>query len=133
MRRADDIRAAGVREVVFFHSSNEDILRYDGEVPFDLVADPDKTYYKEFGVESSWRSFSLRGLWAGLRGMVRGKAGGKATGGRLGLPADFLIAPSGQILAAKYGKHAYDQWSAEELLALAARASTPEAGSAPAA
>ena len=95
MRRADDIKAAGVREVVFFHSPGEDILRYDGEVPFDLVADPDKTHYKAFGVESSWRSFSLKGLWAGLRGAIRSKAGRKAPGGKLGLPADFLIAPSG--------------------------------------
>src|SRR5260370_10442324 len=32
------------------------------------------------------------------------------------LPADFLIAPSGRINAVKYGKHAYDQWSVDELL-----------------
>ncbi|HKV29493.1 MAG TPA: hypothetical protein VJT14_00585 [Candidatus Dormibacteraeota bacterium] len=35
------------------------------------------------------------------------------------LPGDFLIAPSGQIKAAKYGTHAYDQWSVDELIALA--------------
>ena len=37
-------------------------------------------------------------------------------GGILGLPADFLIAPDGKILAAHYGKHAADQWTMEELL-----------------
>ena len=36
-----------------------------------------------------------------------------------GLPGDFLIAPSGQIEAMKYGTHAYDQWSVDELIALA--------------
>jgi hypothetical protein len=38
-------------------------------------------------------------------------------GGRLGLPADFLIDQEGRILACKYGEHAYDQWSVDELLA----------------
>ena len=37
----------------------------------------------------------------------------------LGLPADFLIAPNGRILAAKYGQHANDQWDVDELLHLA--------------
>ena len=37
----------------------------------------------------------------------------------LGLPADFLIAPDGRVLAAHYGSHADDQWSLDELLALA--------------
>lgn len=40
-------------------------------------------------------------------------------GGRFGLPADFLIDCDGKVLAAKYGKHAYDQWSVDELLLLA--------------
>jgi hypothetical protein len=34
----------------------------------------------------------------------------------LGLPADFLIAPDGRITALKYGRHAYDQWTIDELL-----------------
>jgi len=37
----------------------------------------------------------------------------------LGLPADFLIAPDGSVLAAKYGRYASDQWSVDELLDLA--------------
>ncbi|MFD8725590.1 hypothetical protein ACFV2H_48560 [Streptomyces sp. NPDC059629] len=44
---------------------------------------------------------------------------------RLGLPADFLIAPDGRILAAKYGEHAYDQWSVDHLLELATQTSLP--------
>jgi hypothetical protein len=37
-------------------------------------------------------------------------------GGSLGLPADFLIASDGRVLALKYGRHADDQWSIDELL-----------------
>jgi hypothetical protein len=42
-------------------------------------------------------------------------------GGSLGLPADFLIAGDGRVLACKYGQHAADHWSVAELLALAQR------------
>jgi hypothetical protein len=35
----------------------------------------------------------------------------------LGLPADFLIASDGTVIAAKYGQYAYDQWSVDDLLA----------------
>ncbi len=43
------------------------------------------------------------------------------TGGNLGLPADFLIASDGRVLAVTYGGHAYDQWSVDELLEHAAQ------------
>ena len=39
----------------------------------------------------------------------------------LGLPADFLLAPDGHVLAYKYGVHAYDQWSVDDLLHLASK------------
>lgn len=37
-------------------------------------------------------------------------------GGRLGVPADFLIGSDGRGVAANYGRHADDQWSVDELL-----------------
>jgi hypothetical protein len=46
-------------------------------------------------------------------------------GGHFGLPADFLIAPTGQVLAAKYGRHASDHWSVDEVVLLAGRLSAP--------
>ena len=54
-------------------------------------------------------------------GVGRGKLAANLSphGGRLGLPADFLIAPDGRVMAAKYGEHADDQWSVDEMLALA--------------
>jgi len=33
------------------------------------------------------------------------------------LPADFLIASDGQLLACKYGEHVYDLWSVDDVLA----------------
>src|SRR6266705_1184783 len=64
---------------------------------------------------------------AELRGMAHGHFGLRLSGGPLGLPGDFLIAPSGQIKAAKYGTHAYDQWSVDELIALAKSATVQAA------
>jgi hypothetical protein len=60
----------------------------------------------------------LLSLWAIVR--KRGRAPAiNPQGGRYGLPADFLISRDGRVLARKYGAHAYDQWSVDELLALA--------------
>ncbi len=39
-----------------------------------------------------------------------------ANGGHAGLPAEFLIDRDGTVIHAKYGKHAGDQWSVDELL-----------------
>jgi peroxiredoxin len=119
--RHDEIVVAGVREVVLFHSDAASLREYVVDVPFSLVADPEKRLYAEFGVETSARAVLSPRAWAaGMRGaVVAGKrpwAGDRRTG-VLGLPADFLIAPDGEVLAARHAGNAYDQWSADELLA----------------
>ena len=123
VRRHDEISAAGIREVVFFHSPAEELREYTADLPFATVADPDKRYYREFGVESSPRALLdprawgaiARGVTATLRGGLRRPAIHQ-DGGHLGLPADFLIDSHGRVIAAKYGEHADDQWSVDELL-----------------
>jgi peroxiredoxin len=131
-RRHDEIVAAGIHEVAVFHSAAEDMLPHQGELPFDVVADPDRVLYAEFGVEASllgvlhpsaWTTPLRPRAWAVV---LRGRrAGGSPSPTRgetaLGLPADFLIEPDGRIRAVKYGRHANDQWSVDELLRVAAR------------
>ncbi|MFJ8490104.1 hypothetical protein ACIRBZ_17350 [Streptomyces sp. NPDC094038] len=54
----------------------------------------------------------VRAVLSGVREVVRGREHLPATsphGGRLGLPADFLVAADGRVLAVKYGEHAYDR------------------------
>ena len=121
---AREIGAAGIKEVIVFHSSARSIRSYQKDMPFVLVGDPKKALYKEFGVETSLGFISLEALGACLRGIAHGHFGLRLSGGPLGLPAEFLIAPSGQIKAAKYGTHAYDQWSVDQLIALAKGAAT---------
>jgi peroxiredoxin len=121
-RRARETEAAGIKEVIVFYSSPKSIRSYQKDIPFLMVGDPKKAIYKDFGVETSLGFISLKALGAAVRGMAHGHFALRfAGGGPLGLPADFLIAPSGRINAAKYGTDAYDQWSVDELLTLAKR------------
>ncbi|EHB53446.1 alkyl hydroperoxide reductase/ Thiol specific antioxidant/ Mal allergen [Mycolicibacterium rhodesiae JS60] len=126
VKRYDEITANGIREVVLFHSTSEELETYVDDLPFDLVADPDRTLYRRFGVETSVRSVidprAVAPIFKGmvdpaLAGKLRLKAGmHRANGGHLGLPADILIDTTGTVIDAKYGKHAGDQWSVDELL-----------------
>jgi hypothetical protein len=129
--RHNEIEAAGLKEIVLFHSSAEELREHVADLPFTVVADPDKKLYQEYGVDSSPRALLNPRVWPtiilaiarDLPPVLRGRKPlpkARPDGGRLGLPADFLIDTNGRILAGKRGRHAYDQWSVDELLALQA-------------
>jgi peroxiredoxin len=121
--RHEEIRANGIREVVVFHSEPALLREYQNDLPFDVIGDPEKRLYSELGVETSVRSVLHPGaVAAGVVGLIKGasfKAGVIAPENRLSMPADFLIGVDGTVLAAKYGRHANDHWSVDELLAIA--------------
>ena len=133
-RRHGELEAAGISVVVLFHSPADELRQHTAELPFAIVADPDKRLYAEFGVTSSPGALLDPRAWPGivraiafavtgiLAGTVRPPAA-NPQGGRLGLPADFVIAPEGpsdgRVVACKYGAHADDQWSVDEVLAQA--------------
>jgi peroxiredoxin len=123
-KRHAEIKQAGIHQVVFFHSSRDEMLRYQAQLPFDCVADAGKKYFRVFGVETSvFALLNPRVLWSGLRWILTsGRFYDKAENGVLGLPADFLIDPQGLVVACKYGVHADDHWDADELLRLAGHA-----------
>ncbi|MET3440676.1 peroxiredoxin [Variovorax paradoxus] len=122
-RRQAEIAAAGIRQVVFFHSSREEMLKYQAQLPFDCVADASKKHFKAFGVETSVRALlNPRVFWSGLRWVLTtGRLYRRAENGILGLPADFLVDAQGRIVACKYGAHADDHWEVDELLQLASK------------
>ncbi|MDQ7981697.1 peroxiredoxin-like family protein [Paraburkholderia sp. SARCC-3016] len=126
-KRHDEIVSAGIREVAVFHTAANGLRPFTAELPFAIVADPDKALYAAFGVESSPRALLdprawlpiLRGVTRSMGRLARGRqpvTSFHPEGGKLGLPADFLIGTDGRILACKYGKHIYDQWSVDDLL-----------------
>lgn len=127
-----DIVAASIQEIVVFHSTTEALLPHAGDLPFAVIADPDKRLYAAFGVESAPRSLLdprawvpvMRGVLRSLGAILRGRQPVPSLnpqGGRFGLPADFLIASNGRVVASKYGSHVYDQWQVDEILALSRR------------
>jgi hypothetical protein len=92
-----------------------------------VIGDPDKTLYRRFGVEASAKALLNPHAWRALPGGWRYAFANAVTrrraplplaptNGNLGLPADLLIASDGRVAAVKYGGHAYDQWSVDELL-----------------
>jgi hypothetical protein len=113
-----------------FHSPADELRRHVGDLPFTLIADPEQRLYREFGVEYGLRALLSPSAWGplaravahGLVAVVRDRKPLpplRPEGGRFGLPADLLIASDGRVLASKYGAHLDDQWSAEELIAIA--------------
>jgi peroxiredoxin len=128
VRRLGEIADAGIREVVVFHSTDDELRQYVGDLPFAVIGDPAKALYAEFGVGSSPRSvldpravpptvvaMARPSYWRNRGGMPVSNP--HPTGGHLGLPADFLIGPDGRVVACKRGTRANDQWSVDELLA----------------
>jgi peroxiredoxin len=139
VRREAEVAAAGVTEVVLFHSDAAELARHARDLPFAVVADPDKRLYAEFGVESSPRALVhprvwwpiLRAVGHSLVAIVRRRQAPPPLvprGGRFGLPADILVAEDGRVLASHYGAHADDQWSVDEVLERARTAQADPAG-----
>lgn len=131
-RRHAELVAAGITEVAFFHSDRAEMQAYQQALPFAVIADGQRRYYKAFGVERSWRSLlhprtmvqAMRGMWAATPSAEAGGATNPMAGAGdpNGLPADFLLDAHGVVVAAKYGEHADDHWEVDDVLALAAQA-----------
>ncbi len=131
--RHGELNAAGIREVVVFHSPAEQLRPQVAGLPFTAIADPGKRLYAEFGVGSARRALldprawpaivigAARSLWL-VAARRRPAPALVPHGGRSGLPADFLIRGDGRLLAVKYGEHASDHWQVSEVISLARQA-----------
>ncbi|MBF6345469.1 peroxiredoxin-like family protein [Nocardia cyriacigeorgica] len=128
-RRAE-LAEAGIHEVVVFHSTRQQLLEYESELPFDVIPDPDKRLYREFGVESSkWAILAPRVWGTIVRAVARSALRVlrrqsplpplNPGGGRYGLPADFVVGSDGRLIGVHYGTHADDQLSIDQVLAMA--------------
>ncbi len=115
-KRKAELRAAGVGEVVPFHSEARFIDDYHGDLPFDLISDPGREIYSRYQVETSpWAILSPMS-WPGLLKGYRLRKAGVFDSTIFGLPADFLIDGSGRIIDCSYGVHSSDQWSVDDVL-----------------
>src|SRR5207253_3963657 len=67
--RHDEIRSHGIREVVVFHSTAAELTKFESELPFPLIADPERHLYRRLGVKRGPRSLvSTRALRAAIAG-----------------------------------------------------------------
>ncbi|WP_437970971.1 peroxiredoxin-like family protein [Sorangium sp. So ce260] len=120
-RGRDQLAAAAVQTVAFFHSSAETMRPYHADLPFPVVPDPERRWYRQFGVErSALAGAHPKVVWSAIRGMV-GTRSSPFSGeeGNDGLPADFLVSPDGALLGVHYGAHAADHWELAQVIALA--------------
>lgn len=125
-RRIGEVRAAGVREVAVFHSEAATMRAYQADLPFEIIADPERRLYRMYGVTSSARSVLDPRAWpAFVRGVFARHPSSTfaGEGGHTGLPADFLIDLDGVIADCHYGAHADDQWTVDDVLDRARRVS----------
>ncbi len=119
-QRYHDFKTKGLKLLAFFQSPQASIAKYVGrqDAPFPIVADPERTIYRQYGVESSWAGFFIAGVTklphlikASLKGFLPGKMEGKTAL----VPADFLIGPDLKIEVAYYGHDIGDHLSMEAI------------------
>lgn len=117
--------AMGLEVVAFFYSSHEEVAHFTRvrPRPFKIVADPENTAYRLYGIERSLTRkmksvFARLWMWIqgmrilGLTGAVRG-LGGINTNNMM--PADFLIDEQGYIVEVYYGQDAGDHIPLESI------------------
>ena len=121
---------AGILSVVVVASDDKPVLDQMGALPFHVVADPARKIYDQFGVTTSPAALlAPAALGSAMKAMVTGASNmfvGVEGDNLFLLPAEFLIGPSGKIVACKYARHAADHWNPHELLALAGPGSDRE-------
>ena len=103
-------QARGLDMLAVFQSPVDKLRQYVGRqhLPFPLIADPEQTLYRLYGVGHSWTGFLA--AWAkrlpeiGRAVLQEGYLPGSVEGGIHRIPADFLVGPDGRIAEAHYGR-----------------------------
>jgi peroxiredoxin Q/BCP len=109
IQRYPEFHAQGLHLLAIFQSPRESIRQYVGkqETPFPLLADPARTLYRRYGVESSWLGFgkALFKLPMVFDAVIKKRfLPGKMENKFAMIPADFLVGPDLKIRRAFYGK-----------------------------
>ncbi len=118
-RRRAELDAAGITEFVVFKSTEVEVRAHESHLGLPAVGDAEARWYAEFEVTSNVRSLlHPAALATFVRSVVRHRSllGSLSVGDHLGLPADFLLDPDGEILDCCYGRNAADGWSVDTVL-----------------
>ncbi len=121
-KRAPVWKERGIETVAVFQSPVESVRQYvtgRHEIPFSIIADPDRELYRLYGVEGSWAGFMksmVTRAGDGVSAMLgKGYPPGKLEGDIAMLPADFLIGPDLIIEEAYYGSDIGDHLPIERI------------------
>lgn len=119
--RHGELANAGVKVVAFFSSTADEMKPFQADLPFACVPDPERQWYLRFGVidRSTFAALHPSAAFAATKGILTGRWKPGLNPAYDTLPADFLVAPDGEVLGAKYGTHANDTWEVDDVLALA--------------
>mgnify|MGYP001820371664 FL=1 len=106
--------------IAIFDSPLENLVRHteDHKAPFPILADENKRYYQEYGIENSLRGF-LKGMLLRMPTLMKGMSQGYVPiiikGSLTTMPADFLIDKYGIIQVAYYGNDEGDHLPFEQV------------------
>ena len=120
VRRFDEL-GENFTMVAIFSSKLEHLTKHTAghQAPFPILADPESTYYRKYGIERSILGFfsgMIMRLPTLLKGMfMKGYLPNLFTGGLTIMPADFLVDREGVIRAAYYGKDEGDHLDFETI------------------
>lgn len=108
IEQMDYFREKRLAVISFFMSDKREIMEYVGKQnpPFPIIADPNKKYYKMYGLEKSFvgkmKAMLRFGTW--MKIFANGFFNMKSLKDDNTLPGDFLINEDGTIEHAYYGK-----------------------------
>jgi peroxiredoxin len=133
-KRWSSYAAGGLMGLAFFESPQESIRRAmeDRTLPFPIVADPERTTYASYGVESSWAGYAIGFVHPrAIVALANGFMPGAPEGDKALLPADFLIGPDLRIHTAFYAGNITQHLPMEAIEAFLGEPEPPAGGSAP--
>lgn len=111
-KKFPELQAAGLNCIAVFQSPVESIREYVGkeDSPFPIIADPQRSLYKLYGVEASLVGLLKGGVKASLlmEALKLGYKPGKMEGSKTLVPADFLINENFIVDVAYYGSDIAD-------------------------
>lgn len=125
----EEIRAAGGDVVAIFQyraQPTHHFCRKRG-VEFDCLGDPERTAYREVGLDRYGLRQYLLGAWivpAYLRALRAGARSGKPVGDVAQSPGTFVVGPDRRVVFAHYNKNSADNPSTDDVLEAVQAATT---------
>lgn len=111
-KKYPDLEKKGLVMLAFFNSPKDRIVRFVGKKsrPFPLIADPEKSVYDLYSVQSSMLGLMIS-MFTRMPRMIKAMMLGftpSMRGDMTQMPADFLIGPDLKVKGIYYGKDIAD-------------------------